>query len=304
MKRRKVFVAVLLLVFAVPLALALAFSLLNRINGTIVSSGEKREYLLYVPKTYDPAAPAPLVVSLHGAALWPAAQKEISGWNRLAEEQGFIVVYPAGAGAGPRVWALQPVGLKADIRFIRDLIDKLEATYNIDRTRIYVNGFSNGGGMAFALSCTAADRIAAVGFVAAAQALPWSWCADRRPIPMIAFHGTADRFVPYGGGPSVASSRPFPSVRTWVAKWARRNECEPRPVESRAAPHVSRIAYRNCAEDAGVVLYTVQGGGHSWPGGRWLPAWIAGPTSREIDATRRMWEFFREHRLGRSAHPG
>lgn len=291
------FVAVLL-VIAVPLALALAFSLVNRISGTIVSSGERREYLLYVPKTYDSAKPAPLVVSLHGAALWPAAQKKISRWNRLAEEEGFLVAYPAGAGVGPRMWALEPgAALSADVRFIRDLIDKLEATYPIDRTRIYVDGFSAGGGMAFALSCTSADRIAAVGLVAAAQTLPWSGCADRRPVPMIAFHGTADRFVPYGGGPSVASSFPFPSVRTWVAGWARRNRCEPRPVESRVAPHVSRIAYRSCAENADVVLYTVQGGGHSWPGGRWLPAWIAGPTSREVDATRRMWEFFREHRL-------
>ena len=301
MKRRRILVAGLLVV-AVPLALALiaaaVFHLLNRTNGTIVSSGERREYLLYVPATYDAARPAPLVITLHGAALWPEAQVKISGWNRLAEKEGFLVVYPAGAGVGPREWASeQGAALTADVRFIRELIDKLEAAYTIDRTRIYVNGFSNGGGLSFALSCTLADRIAAVGVVAAAQTLPWSWCADPRPVPLIAFHGTADRFVPYGGGPSVASSFPFPSVRTWIAKWARRNRCEATPVESRVAPHVSRIAYTSCADHADVVLFTVLGGGHSWPGGKSLPERLAGPTSHEIDATRRMWEFFREHRL-------
>ena len=79
-----------------------------------------------------------------------------------------------------------------DVRFISELIDKLEAAYNIDPARIYANGFSNGGGMAFVLSCTLSDRIAAVGMVGAAQTLPWSWCTDHRPVPMIAFHGTAD----------------------------------------------------------------------------------------------------------------
>ena len=88
-------------------------------------------------------------------------------------------------------------GLARDVRFISELIDKLEAAYNIDPTRIYANGLSNGGGMAFVLSCTLSDRIAAVGMVGAAQTLPWSWCTDRRPVPMIAvsWHGRSVRAV-------------------------------------------------------------------------------------------------------------
>src|SRR5947209_15439212 len=91
-------------------------------------------------------------------------------------------------------------GLMRDVRFISELIDTLRAAYNIDPTRIYANGLSIGGGMAFVLSCTLSDRIAAVGMVAAAQSLPSSWCTDHRPVPMIAFHGTADPIVPYQGG--------------------------------------------------------------------------------------------------------
>jgi polyhydroxybutyrate depolymerase len=181
------------------------------------------------------------------------------------------------------------------------LIDTLEAAYNIDPTRIYANGVSNGGGMAFVLSCALSDRIAAVGMVAAAQSLPWNWCTDHRPVPMIAFHGTADPIIPYNGGRSpVPPGELFPSVPTWTANWARRNQCGTNPIESVVAADVTRLEYTNCADEAAVVLYTVQGGGHSWPGGKPLPEWIVGPTSRSIDATSRMWAFFREHQLLRN----
>ena len=79
----------------------MSFNVANRTNGTLVSSGEKREYLLYVPESYDRARPTPLVISMHGAGLWGAAQREMSQWNRVADEHGFIVVYPSGAGGSP-----------------------------------------------------------------------------------------------------------------------------------------------------------------------------------------------------------
>src|SRR5947207_8471718 len=84
---------------------ALSFRVANRPNGSFMSSGRKREYVLYVPRSYDRAKPTPLVISLHGAGMWGAAQKETSQWNRVADEHGFIVVYPSGeGGGGPRVW--------------------------------------------------------------------------------------------------------------------------------------------------------------------------------------------------------
>jgi len=278
---------------------AVSFYKTNRDNGSFVSSGEKRDYLLYVPKSYDRRIPAPLVISMHGAGLWGAVQKETSQWNDLADKQGFIVVYPSGVGGkGVRIWRAEPgSGLKKDISFIAELIDTLQASYNIDSTRIYANGLSNGGGMSFALSCTLSDRIAAVGMVAAAQTLSWNWCTDQRPVPMIAFHGTADPEVPYNGGATWVSSRPFPNVQRWVSNWARRNRCGASPVESAVAVDVTRRAYTGCADGAGVVLYTVQGGGHTWPGGKPLPEWFVGRTTRTIDATSLMWTFFREHPL-------
>jgi len=306
---RKVIVRAAMVIIGLPVLLVLTvvvcMRVLDRTNGALVSSGEKREYLLYVPRSYNRTKPAPLVISMHGAAGWPAQQMNLSRWNRLADEFGFIVVYPSGTGT-PKHWEVD------DVPFISDLIDKLEANYNIDATRIYADGLSNGGGMAFVLSCTLSDRIAAVGMVASAQLLPWNWCTDHRPVPMIMFHGTADPMVPYAGGLPSSRFAPtrfapgppyrFPSVLEWAADWARRNQCGPDPVESVVAAHVTRLEYTNCAGDAAVVLYSIRGGGHTWPGGKPLPEWYVGATTDEIDATALMWNFFSAHPL-RGAEP-
>ncbi len=300
--RKRVFGAVLV-ILSLPLLLALieaeSFHVTNRDNGVMVSSGEKREYLLYVPRSYDRTRPAPLVISLHGAGLWGAAQKEISQWNTTADREGIIVVYPSGVeGHGPRIWRAD-VGadVAKDVRFISELIDTLSVAYNIDATRIYANGLSNGGGMSFALSCALSNRIAAVGMVGAAHLLPWSWCTDRKAVPMIAFHGTADNAAPYSGGMSWVAAKRFPSIAWWTANWARGNHCAASPVESAVAADVTRIEYPNCADNASVVLYRIDGGGHTWPGGGPLPEWFVGRTSDGVDATAVMWQFFREHPL-------
>ncbi len=307
-KRRKIIAGVLVIVIGLPVAFILtafaSFSIMDKTNGTIVSSGQTRRYLLYVPKTYDRSKATPLVISMHGGALWPAAQMAISRWNELAEEHGFIVVYPAGSGAffggfgpGPQIWPMGPRSLGRDVRFISDLIDKLEAGYNIDPTRIYADGMSNGGGMAFALSCRLSDRIAAVGAVAAAHTQSWD-CGDSKPVPTVAFHGTSDKFAPYQGGSSPIAPRPFANIPDWTAHVARRNQCKGDPSETRITASVRRLAYTNCAENADVILYTIEGGGHTWPGGKPLPEWLVGRTTREINASRVMWAFFAQHRLG------
>lgn len=270
----------------------------NRTTASIVSSGEERQYILHVPKGYDAAKPTPLVISLHGGMNWPSLQAQISGWNRVADEHGFIVAYPAGDGTGPRAWAGRGMASPArmpDVVFISELIDTLSASYNIDASRIYANGFSNGGGMSFVLSCTLPHRIAAVGVVGAAYTMPWEWCRDTTPVPVIAFHGTGERETPYHGGKVWFVSAPFPSIPKWTANWARRNGCDATPVQELAARGVTRLEYPGCARNASVVLYTIEDGGHTWPGGTELPEWLVGRTSNSVDATRLMWEFFRAH---------
>jgi polyhydroxybutyrate depolymerase len=303
-------VAIVLILISLPMVLAaveaLSYYRHNRNTGTIVSSGRQREYIVHVPKTYDPAKPTPLVISMHGAGLWPAVQRDMTQWNTVADAHGIIVVYPLGLGLVP-VWQMRggepwqisshEPGLPRDARFIADLIDTLAATHNIDPRRIYADGLSNGAGMAFVLSCTLADRIAAVGLVSSALLLPFDSCASDHAVPMIAFHGTHDPVAPYDGGTSWVAPVTLPAVPSFADAWSRRNRCAPNPVEAAVAADVSRRAYHDCANGADVVLYTVKGGGHTWPGGGPMPEWFVGPNTHSVSATNEIWAFFRDHPL-------
>ncbi|NLG23846.1 MAG: hypothetical protein GX558_00710, partial [Clostridiales bacterium] len=160
---------------------------------------------------------------------------------------------------------------------------------------IYVNGMSNGGGMTHILACELSERIAAVGLVAGAYTYPWEACQPERPVPAIVFHGDADRIVPIAGGPIPRASQTLPDIREWVATLAQRNGCVEAPRELAPQGSVRGEAYTRCAAD--VVFYTVVGGGHTWPGGEGIPAWIGGVTTDDVDATALMWEFFAAHPL-------
>lgn len=268
-------------------------------NAEIVTSGEKRRYLLHVPDSLDPETEVPLVIVLHGLVQSPAHQQYMSRWDDLADQEGFITAYPMGTGI-PFQWNSHvPVELseatRKDVAFLTDLIDDLSAHHRIDPRRIYVSGMSNGAGMAFVLTCTLADRIAAVGGVAGFYTYPWEACKPARPVPMIAFHGVEDRIVPYHGA-ATRMGQVVPDVPSWVAEYARRNGCG-EEVEQTTTDSVQMTRYTGCQAEADVVLYTVADGGHAWPGGEPLPRFIAGPTSTKIDATRVTWEFFKSHPL-------
>ena len=287
--------AVLILTLPAILAVteAVSFHSRNRNNGTIVSSGERREYLLYVPPTLDPRKPAALVLSLHGAGGWPVLQRDLSRWNELADRKGFIVVYPAGRDtAGPRIWNMSG---ERDPQYIADLIDELRRQYDIDPARVYVNGLSNGGGMSFALSCRMPDRFAAVGMVGAALLLPSTWCKSTTPMPMIGIHGLRDTAAPYHGGSSWIVPRVAPFL-SFGADWARRNRCAPDGQDVETRDGVTLREYGQCANGATVALYTLRDGGHTWPGGQELPEWFLGKTVMDFDATAEMWRFFEAHR--------
>jgi polyhydroxybutyrate depolymerase len=312
MNIKKIVLRTALILVGLPIvALALLFAFFYSVfyfpnwtsatNGTIISSGAKREYLLYVPKNLDPAKPAPLVITLHTSMSWPSSAMAISHWNRVADENGFIVVYPAGTGWGGASWEMkgsETPSRMPDVIFISQLIDKLEASYNIDKSRIYANGMSNGGGMAFVLSCTLSDRIAAVGLVSAGLDPGWNWCPGRRPVPVIAFHGAADPICPYNGGHTRLGGDGFPNIPAFMATWSQRNHCAANPTESAVAADVTRLQYTNCADHADVDFYTIKNEGHQWPGGKRIVAeFLVGHYNHSIDATEQMWAFFREHSL-------
>ena len=300
---KKWIIRLVLIFIGLPLILitlaGVAYLLANHTNGSLISSGQKRSYLLYVPKSYNPAVPSPLVISIHGYAEWPAHQMDISHWNELADQYGFLVVYPSGTQF-PLQWHTRGISnsnadTTPDVTFISSLIDKLAGQYNIDSARIYANGLSNGGGMSFKLGCQLSNRIAAIGSVSGAYLLPWEECNPSRPVPAVIFHGTADPIVPYQGGPSDMFNVPFPVIPEWVDTYASHNGCDPTPQVLTAIGDVSGVQYTHCKAD--LVFYTISGGGHVWPGGTPLPKFIVGYTTQSIDATRIMWDFFQQHTI-------
>lgn len=276
-------------------------SLINQSNGSIESSGQTRRYILYAPDTHNPSFPTPLVISLHGFADWPAHHMLVSGWNEVADENGFLVVYPMGTGF-PLRWLAHTLfaddgSTNPDIIFISDLIQKIKSEFNIDENHVYVNGLSNGAGMTHLLACELSDQIAAAGGVAGAYLFPWQECQPSRPVPAMLFHGTDDKIVPYRGGESERFDYPFPAIPDFAAQWAAKNGCDPVPQELPTAGEISGLRYMNCTNDAEVIFYTVHGGGHSWPGGGELPRWIVGHTSQDMNASEIMWEFYKKYSL-------
>ena len=181
---------------------------------------------LHIPPGYQQRRPTPLVVNLHGLGESAGEQEALSGMSAKADEAGIIVVYPVSLGQ-PATWSVGPGQRGAeDVGFIRDLVRQLEDGYSVDRTRVYATGISNGGGMVNRLGCEMSDTFAAIAPVAGAY-LFWQDCHPARPVPVVAFHGTADQIVPYGG-----QGRALPPLREWAAGWAERNGCGATPRES------------------------------------------------------------------------
>jgi polyhydroxybutyrate depolymerase len=289
------------LALVMALLAGLAYREIYRSNGVVISGGRKRSYLLHVPETYQASRPTPLVICLHGFSEWPAHVMRLSHWNQLADEAGFLVVYPCGSGF-PLRWNVggQWSGsdqARQDVRFIADLIDQLKQRYNIDETRIYANGLSNGGGMTFLLAGELSERIAAIGGVAGAYVLPWTDYQPKRPVPAMIFHGTDDRIVPYHGKSWGHSGLSLPDIPEWVQTLAARNGCQTNAVALPDRGSVSGVHYRGGTNRADVAFYTVTGGGHTWPGGKPMAAFIVGKTTTDVDATRLMWDFFQGHPL-------
>src|SRR3954454_3613204 len=169
---------------------------------TLMMGEQKRTYLVYVPKGYDPKKPAPVVLALHGAAMNGSMMVWFSGLNKKSDEAGFIVVYPSGTGTGSFLaWntggskGKMAEGRADDVAFIGKLLDDLGTVVKVDEKRVYACGMSNGGMMCYRLAAELSDRIAAVAPVAGTIAIDES--KPKRPVPVIHFHGTEDRLVPF-----------------------------------------------------------------------------------------------------------
>jgi polyhydroxybutyrate depolymerase len=257
----------------------------------LVADGQERQYRLHIPPQYEPGMPVPLIINLHGYNSNAEQQENVSQMSVKADESGFIVVYPEGSG-NPQSWKFgSGAESQADVNFIRDLIQHLSNQFNIDPQRIYTTGISNGAEMSYRLVCELGDVIAAFASVAGGYP-PFRDCSPSRAIPVVAFHGTDDKLLPYNGQAPILLP-----IHKWANDWAMHNGCNPAPEVTFQKGDVTGETWSNCQDGAEVVLYTIEGKGHSWPGSH-MPAAI---TTQDIQATDVIWEFFEAHPL--DAHP-
>jgi polyhydroxybutyrate depolymerase len=262
-----------------------------------------RKYLLHVPKTDHPPARWPVVLCFHGGGSNPRQMVDFTGLSEAADRHAFAVVYPAGTGMieAALTWNAgnccgRALKEKVDeIAFVTALLDDLEQRLPVDPRRIYATGMSNGAMMCYLVANQLSERIAAIAPVAGPMGT--ETCEPARPVPIIHFHGTADEFAPFAGGigrKSISKTN-FYSVEHTIAQWVKANRCDPAPVIEefrRGSTHFTRCTYRPADESgAEVMLYKIHNLGHTWPG-RESRFKALGATTKDIDATKIMWEFF------------
>ncbi|MBI2808971.1 MAG: prolyl oligopeptidase family serine peptidase [Planctomycetes bacterium] len=267
----------------------------------------KRRHWIHVPPTYDAKKPYPVVLALHGAMMDGKLMEAFTGLSKSADAHGFIVVYPNGTGPGGLLltWnAGQFPGEKNnksdDVKYLGKVLDDVEGVFKVDKKRVYVTGLSNGAMMSYRLASEISERFAAIAPVAGTLAL--DKFAPKRAVPIIHFHGTNDTLVPFQSankkGLTIGFVR-FRSVPDTIKICLDAYGCSDKAIETEIAMKTDKLRVLRKDYNGGkadVVLYTIEGGGHTWPGSTLAPAFL-GLSTRNVSANDAMWEFFKKHRL-------
>jgi polyhydroxybutyrate depolymerase len=259
------------------------------VAATFVAGDVVRAYRLAVPPSYDPDQPSPLIMNLHGSGSNSLQASVYGDVPRSAAERGMLVVTPEALEGR---WELGGTGADAD--FLIALLDDVAERYCVDPDRVHLMGMSLGAWKAAATACSFPGRFASLALVTV-EVFPGS-C---EPMPVIAFHGTADPTVAYGpGGGTVddADTRNagLPGALTNIAAWAESGGCDPEPADTTVGDDVRVRRFGGCDDGVGVELFTVVGGGHRWPG---ADVDLGDPslTTETIDATELSLDWFDAH---------
>jgi polyhydroxybutyrate depolymerase len=229
-----------------------------------------RPYLVYVPESAS--VPAPTIVTYHGRLQKALSQITGTGLQTVSDREGVVLVAPQ-ARSGK--WDFRG----SDTRFTNRILDGLTCD---DPARTYASGMSMGSAMTFLQACALPRRFAAFGGVGFEIYLPK--CSDPDPVPIIAFHGTADPIVPFAGGLTASTATAPPAAAT-MRQWARRDGCR-EYVRGVYVPGVTLQTWGDCKAATQVQFYTLHGGKHIWP------------RTDRVNAAELMWSFFDRYRLG------
>jgi polyhydroxybutyrate depolymerase len=273
-------------------------------NGSLFHQDMERTYHCYIPRRCQLGQPMPLVMVFHGGGQGTGERiAHVTGFNQLAEQKGFLVLYPNAIdyhwrdGREQKRNRLTTKVLDPsidDVGFVDALIDKIQENNDVDSSRIYATGISSGGFFTQRLACELSDRIAA--FASVASTFPTKLidcCKPSRPVSILLIGSQTDPYVPWKGGDLHGTQ--ILSVSETIDFWRKNNRCD-LESEREIAVDFEKIRYFSCSSQSEVVLMRIIGGGHTWPGGRGQPRLIVGPTS-QVDATATIWNFFERHSL-------
>lgn len=279
---------------------------------TITVGDRQREFLLHVPQDMT-EEPAPLVFVFHGGGGRAFGTMNLTRFNEVADREKFLVVYPAGIGRSWNDGRVTQVSQAHrddvdDLAFFDSLLAHLSDRFSVDAQRVYATGISNGAMFAHYLAAHRAEKIAAIAPVVGGIATPF----DERfepaaPVSVLIIQGTDDPLVPYDGGKVLAGGLRdrggIVSTNDAVELWVRANGCDPEPevawLPDRDPEDGCRTQSQTWSNGRGgseVVLWRVEGGGHTWPGGvQYRPVRLIGPVTRDFGSAE-IWEFFARHR--------
>jgi polyhydroxybutyrate depolymerase len=264
-------------------------------NGTITltHAGIRYSALVHVPPSYDGTKRTPLLLNWHGYRSNAIQQQIFSGVTPTSDEHGFIVVFPDSPdlswAAGTCCANFVDGGMpdRDDVGFARALVAEISKAACIDSKRVYSTGMSNGGFMSHRLACEAADVFTAVAAVAGKMGL--ASCQPSRPVPIIHFHGTADKTITYD---TPAFSGEGVDVPEMMKRWADRNRCAMGPDTTYQMGSVTCQTWSQCSDGVLVSLCTAVGMDHCWPGTPFCPENKV--TTTDISATSDGWTFLHQ----------
>jgi len=284
--------------FIMILSSIIAYSQPRQIEENMMVDSIKRSFVTYIPSTTNKEYKMPLIISLHGGFASPKGQFHLADFRPIADKDKFIVICPA----SKHIWhdGKNNKGID-DVKFMDRLITYAIKTYNVDAERVYITGISNGGFMTSRLACQLHKRITAIAVVAASLDVNEGYDLES-PMPVIYMHGTKDKIVSYNGGKMFG--REIYSQKEIIQKWVKLDGCNKEPVitnlpdTAKDSTSVIKEEYTNPNNGLKVVSYTINNGGHTWPGGwQFMPEFIVGKTTRNLNACQVIWDFFKAYKL-------
>jgi len=277
-----------------------------------VKVGEiERKYTVHIPPGYDVSKPVPLVIMFHGGGGTAAGSMIHTDWASKADQEEFLVAFPEGTAPdptqpgnflkNPQTWndgsGRHHAGMVEanDIGFTGAMLDELLATFAIDSKRIYMTGFSNGASIAYRVGVELQNRVAAV--AALGGHLLLREIELERSISLLSIFGMDDPLNPPEGGEIIFGAvYQQPPIEKSVLQWTEALGCVPEPEIIYAHNGIKAVSFAHCRENAEVILYTIEGLGHVWPGGKNLlpESWVGKPSDK-LKANDVVWEFFEKH---------